>query len=114
MRPKIIYIAGKMSGLDDMGRTQFYEKAAELEKQGYMVLNPGALPIGLPGSSYMPICTAMIDACDAIYMMFGWYDSPGACLELEYAKYQGKDVIFELEESLKATFGEDYDVRSAD
>lgn len=109
MRKKIIYIAGKMTGLDDYGRTQFFEKAAELEQKGYMVLNPGALPIGLPGSSYMPICTAMIDACDAIYMMFGWGGSIGARLELDYARYQGKDVIFELEEEIKDTFGEESD-----
>ena len=96
-RPKIIYLAGKMTGLDDLGRAQFFEKACELEKLGHIVLNPGALPIGLPGFSYMPICTAMIDAADCIYMMFGWYESEGAQLELAYAKYQGKDVIFEVE-----------------
>lgn len=108
-RPKIIYLAGKMAGLDDLGRTQFFEKAAELEKLGYIVINPGALPIGLPGFSYMPICTAMIDAADAIYMMFGWYDSVGAKLELEYAKYQGKDVIYELDEKMDDTLGKSLD-----
>lgn len=108
-RPKIIYLAGKMAGLDDLGRTQFFEKACELEKMGYIVINPGALPIGLPGFSYMPICTAMIDAADAIYMMFGWYDSVGAKLELEYAKYQGKDVIYELDEKMDDTLGKSLD-----
>lgn len=108
-RPKIIYLAGKMAGLDDLGRTQFFEKAAELEKMGYIVINPGALPIGLPGFSYMPICTAMIDAADVIYMMFGWYDSVGAKLELEYAKYQGKDVIYELDERMDDALGKSLD-----
>lgn len=89
----IIYIAGKMTGLPDLGRAAFFAKAAELEMKGHIVLNPAVFPTGMPKAAYMPICMAMIDAADAIYMLDGWYDSPGANIEWEYAKYQGKLII---------------------
>jgi hypothetical protein len=37
----------------------------------------------------------MIDAADAIFMMEGWEQSRGACLEKAYAEYQGKDVMYD-------------------
>lgn len=95
---KTIYIAGKMSGETDYGRAEFNETEKRLTEQGYIVLNPASLPIGLPEKAYMPICLAMLDAADGIYMLEGWEYSFGANLELDYALYQGKKVYYETDE----------------
>lgn len=91
----ILYIAGKMSGFPDMGRARFREAEERLRQRGHVVLNPAALPIGLPPDRYMPICLAMIDASEGIYLLDGWRASRGATIEAEYARYQGKQVLYE-------------------
>jgi hypothetical protein len=72
----------------------FADAQRELEKD-YTVINPALLPIGLESDKYMPICFAMIDAVDAIYMLKGWEQSEGACLEKAYAEYHKKKVMYE-------------------
>lgn len=91
----IIYIAGKMRGLPDLGRAKFDATAERLREQGHIVLNPADVPSGMPIDRYMPICLAMVNAADAVYMLKGWGTSPGATLERMYAEYQGKKVFFE-------------------
>ena len=91
----ILYIAGKMNGLTDRGKPHFREAAQRLRKNGHIVLNPAVLPVGLYGASYMPICMAMIDAAEAVYALDNWKDSPGATIEVGYAKYQGKEIFYE-------------------
>lgn len=95
---KTIYIAGKMSGKADYGRAEFNEAEKRLTEQGYIVLNPASLPVGLPEKAYMPICLAMLEAADAIYVLEGWQDSRGANLEFDYAVYQSKAIVFEADE----------------
>lgn len=91
----ILYIAGKMNGLPDRGKPHFREAAQRLRKNGHIVLNPAVLPVGLYGTNYMPICMAMIDAAEAVYTLDNWEDSPGATIEVSYAKYQGKAILYE-------------------
>lgn len=45
----IIYISGKMTGLEDLGRAAFERVERELRAAGHIVLNPAALPEGLRG-----------------------------------------------------------------
>jgi len=89
----VVYIAGKMTGLEDKGRGKFAEAENELKK-AFVVINPSVLPDNMPGDRYMPICFAMIDQADAIVMLDNWKDSPGAKLEKAYAEYQGKAVFY--------------------
>lgn len=96
-KKKIVYLAGKMTGLPDYGRARFNAKAAELTEAGYIVINPAMLPVGLRHRSYMQIAFAMLDAADAIYLLNNWRDSPGAHLEHQYASYQHKEIIYEGE-----------------
>lgn len=93
----IVYIAGKMSGLPDLGRENFRRLEKKLTDRGHVVLNPAVLPVGLRPESYMPICLAMIDAADAVCIGNGWETSKGAKIELRYAEYQGKLVFYEDE-----------------
>ena len=70
-------------------------------KQGYQVMSPHVLPEGFPWGAYMPLCYAMMDACDTIYMLPGWQESKGATLEHERAKVRGMNVIYGLTDAEK-------------
>lgn len=94
----VVYIAGKMTGLEDNGRGNFAEAEKDFKERGFTVLNPAVLPDGMPGERYMPICFAMIDQADMVVLLNNWKDSPGATLEREYAKYQ-KKMVFEYDEA---------------
>ncbi|AWB17242.1 DUF4406 domain-containing protein [Clostridium botulinum] len=89
-----IYIAGKITGLKDY-KEKFNKAQEKLISKGYKCMNPSVLPEGFPWEVYMPICYAMIDACNSVYMLKNWTDSKGAKLELEYAKSKNKKIIFE-------------------
>jgi hypothetical protein len=90
---KTVYIAGKITGLPDY-RQVFALAEARLNLEGHLCMNPSTLPEGFPWEAYMPICYAMIDACEAIYMLPNWNDSRGARLEHDYAVSKGKEVIY--------------------
>lgn len=92
----IYYIAGPMSGIPDGNRPAFHRAAAGLRAEGHTVLDPALLPMNLDDKAYLPICTAMIDAADAIYMLDGWATSMGAVAEQNYAMRQGKKLRYEL------------------
>lgn len=90
----IIYISGAITNNANY-KKQFKEAREHLESIGHIVLDPSALPQGLPLPKYMPICLAMLEQAEAIYMLSNFRDSNGALLELDYAMYQGKKVLFE-------------------
>ena len=91
----IVYIAGKMAGEDNWNWSRFKLAESILMQKGHIVLNPADLPNNMPKEKYMPICIAMLEASDAIYMLDGWRNSPGATLEKSYAEYQHKQIIYE-------------------
>ena len=91
---KKIYIAGKINGLENY-REIFKQAEDNLKNQGYIVMNPSVLGEGFPYKSYMPICLAMLEVCDIVYMLNNWKDSKGAKVEHEYAKIQGKEIIYQ-------------------
>ena len=91
----IVYLAGPIAGVKEYWK-QFNNVAADLARHGHAVLNPASLPAGLAPDAYMPICLAMIQACDEVLLLPGWRESEGVKLEINYARYQGKAVsIFE-------------------
>ena len=96
-----IYISGKVTGVHRPEyHRQFSVKEEILKIRGYIALNPVRLnePLAMQGASYedlMKICFAFIDVADAIYMLDGWEESPGARREHERAVNAGKKVIYE-------------------
>lgn len=91
----IIYIAGRITGDRDYeGKFQGIKR--RIEGSGHIVLNPASLPKGMPGEKYMPICFAMIDQADAVFMMEDWENSKGARIEKSYAEYQKKRIMLEI------------------
>lgn len=89
-----IYIAGKVNELKDY-KKYFKEAEEKLIKEGHLCMNPAELPEGFPYEAYMPICCAMIDQCETVYMLKNWTDSKGAKTELMYARATNKKVIYE-------------------
>jgi len=88
------YIAGKITNLTNY-REVFKKAEDKLTEEGHLCMNPAILTEGFPYDVYMPICYAMIDACDSIYLLKNWTDSKGAKLEYEYALSKNKQIVFE-------------------
>ncbi len=88
-----IYISGKITGNPDF-KEQFAAAEEQLREDGHAVLNPAALGQGgFKHEEYLHIGFAMIDVCNAIYMLDTWKDSPGAKAELAYAFTLKKKVM---------------------
>ena len=102
-RQPVIFISGKMRGLPDLGKHNFDIAEANLRQRGYIVLNPADLPTGMQPERYLPICIAMLQAADSVYMLDGWQDSKGACAEHSYALCQGKQIIYQKDEPPERT-----------
>lgn len=91
---KKIYIAGKINGLKNY-REVFKAAEDKLIAGGNTVMNPAVLPEGFDYEIYLPICMLMLQACDAVYMLNNWENSKGAKVELQFAKAQGKEIIYQ-------------------
>ena len=89
-----IYIAGKITGLDNYLEL-FLKAEAVFKNEGHAVMNPSILPEGFEHREYMHICYRMIDVCDCVFFLDNWKDSKGAIMEYEYAVEQGKFISFE-------------------
>ena len=94
-----VYIAGKVNGLENY-KEVFKEAEDKLLAEGHQVMNPSVLPEGFPYEAYMPICCAMIDQCEAIYMLSNWKNSKGARVELAYAGATNKGIYYQGMEEL--------------
>lgn len=92
-----IYIAGKITGLDNY-KELFDKKEKELIEEGFRVVNPTVLPLGLEYDDYLWMNFAMIDVCDSVYFLNNWKDSEGAKAEQEYAERKGKLLIYEADD----------------
>lgn len=93
------YISGAITGTDDY-MERFAEAEKKLLKEFFAVINPAKVNAQLPENDttyreYMKMSLTMLEMCDYIYMMNGWQNSSGACLEYQYAKTLGKNIIFQ-------------------
>ena len=93
-----IYISGPITGtVGYMERFQEIEK--KMEAAGIVAINPakvnGQLPDILTHAEYMKTSIAMLDMCEAVYMLEGWQQSKGCSIEFEYAYEHGISIYFE-------------------
>ena len=100
---KKIYIAGPMTGIEDLNKIDFYQIEAKLIKNGWETINPhklGDLGLNPEDPYYFPRIMRRdfekLENCNAIYMMDGWEFSPGASCEHAYAKVQNLDIYYEV------------------
>ena len=104
----VIYISGPMMGYDFYNFPEFDKYAGRLKAKGWNVVNPADIdrmadgfdpydlpedwdwekePEGFDRDRVMARDLEMIDNyCDAIFMIPGWEESPGAKQELDRAK----------------------------
>jgi len=94
----VIYIAGPITG--NPNYKDHFKNAADRLGRENIVFNPATMPEGLPHAAYMPICYAMMDACDTAYFIKGWEQSVGARTEYDYATGKSMKVMFESDEPL--------------
>lgn len=94
----LVYISGKISGLDKKECSEIFEKAKEkLESNGFVGITPFDVYDGENKNwGYCMIKDLeYIMKCDAIYMLKNYEDSEGAIIELKFAKRMGLITMFE-------------------
>lgn len=97
-----VYISGPMTGLPNQNREEFHKAKIDLLKKGHDVFDPTVMPNFFTWEQILPIDVAVLELCDAIYMLKGWENSRGAALEKREAERWGKIILFqELEEKEK-------------
>ena len=93
-----VYISGKITG-DKNFQKHFDEAAYALTVDGYSVINPACIRLVIGHKAgYRELMRFAIDAlmtADAIYMLDGWKDSPGATAEHYLAKALGLEIMYE-------------------
>ena len=78
-----LYLAGPMTGIEDLNFPAFHAEAARLRALGYTVINPAKINAD-PNAGWQACMRADIKQlvdCDGIALLDGWENSRGASLE---------------------------------
>ena len=87
-----VYISGGITGIDNY-KEVFAAAERELTEAGHAVMNPAVLPDGFDYEEYIHVCLAMVDVCDAVYLLPNWEKSVGSMMEMRYAEKCGKAIL---------------------
>ncbi len=110
-----IYVAGKMRGEEAFNFERFFYWAHVLKQDGHTVINPAQIDVEkfLKGwqwddSQYTEVLLEdlrLITTVDAIFLLKGWQDSPGAVAEVTFANALGKKIMEEPDEQIPEAQG---------
>ena len=93
-----IYISGPITKDKDHYK-KFQNAEKRLKEEGHEVINPAKVGLLMPKSfehkDYMDIDFALIQKCDAIYLLKGWRASIGSVNEVSYAKERNMKILHE-------------------
>lgn len=98
-KKKIVYIAGRVTGLPiDEVRRKFQSAEEEIICKGNIAVNPlRFVPSTASWEVAMRISLSYLLFCDAIYLLPDWRESKGARLEYYTAKQLGLEVVLKKE-----------------
>lgn len=105
MSKKTVYIAGPMTGIEQFNFPAFYAAERGLKAAGHQVVNPARHPPAVRciftgevhTMSYEDFLNLDLEiiasGCDAVALLPGWRDSPGARREQQLAVSLGLEVL---------------------
>ncbi len=93
-----VYISGPITKDKDF-LNKFKAAEERLKAEGHEVINPAKVGVMLPKSfehkDYMDIDFALLQKCDAIYLLKGWRASIGSVSEVSYARQREMKILHE-------------------
>lgn len=93
-----VYISGPITKDKDHYQ-KFINAENKLIMDGYEVINPAKIGRMLPKSfehkDYMDVDFALMQKCDAIYLLKGWRASIGSVNELSFARQREMKILYE-------------------
>ena len=97
MQPKVLYLAGPMSGLPAHNYPAFFQAEDRLRLAGYLVANPARIEGShetWKWSDWMRAGIATMLRCEAVAVLEDYRDSRGAMIETELARDLGMPIEY--------------------
>ena len=97
-RENRVYIAGPMTGYPNFNFEAFNAVEIDLFNGGWDVENPASHGIieGATWEDYMMFDLTRLGLCGTIYMLEGWQESKGACIEHSLAVILGMTIVYQV------------------
>lgn len=92
----VVYISGPMSGITNFNREAFWLAEMAINLAGVETKSPAHWCSGLPYEYYMKEDFKLLLQCNAIFILKGWANSPGAMIEVQMAKSLGYKMFYEV------------------
>jgi hypothetical protein len=92
-----VYIAGKVSGMEEEAARNFAKAELMLIAQNFIPVNPMNLKHdhGKTWGEYMKEGIGEMMKCHAVFALSNWYESEGARVEIELAKALKMPIMYQ-------------------
>lgn len=90
-----LYLAGPMTGIEDLNFPKFHALTASLRELGFDIVNPAEVNAGTKAEwrDCMKADIREMMTCDGVAAMRGWSNSRGASIEVNLARSLGMTVL---------------------